>query len=455
MNNNELYKQRLEKIIPGGAHTYSRGSDQFPSNAPSVLKRGKGSYIWSHDKTKYLDYGMGLRSVTIGYSNKEINKAVFGEIKKGNNLTRPSLTELEAAEKIIDNFSNAQMVKFAKNGSNVTTAAVKLARAYTGKNKICVPIEQPFFSFDDWFIGSTVIKKGIPQDFIKLTKRFNYGNIQSLKKILNEDNDIAAVIIEPSTTINPCYSECESTLGSKNTCFNFNCGNQNFLKKVEILCKKHGVIFILDEMITGFRFHLNGAQRYFDVNPDLSTFGKGMANGFSISALVGKREIMELGGIKNEGFERTFLLSTTHGAEMSSLRAFIKTLELYKKNNICDHLWEYGEKLKKIIIDCVINFGLEKNFKLEGLPVLMNYVTLDSEGKNDLKLRTLFNQEMVKNGVFMPWISQSFSHGERELELTKNALIRTFSVLDKALKSNIDDYLIDNKIIKPVFRKFN
>ena len=455
MKTNKSYTERLEKLIPGGAHTYSRGSDQFPTNAPSILSKGKGAYVWSFDNSKFLDYGMGLRSVTLGYSNKEINESVIKELKKGNNLTRPSLTELEAAEKIIDLLPNAEMVKFAKNGSNVTTAAVKLARAYTGKNKICVPIEQPFFSFDDWFIGSTKIKKGIPNEISRLTRHFNYGNIESLEKIFSEDNDIAAVILEPATTVMPCNKKCLAKLNYNSCCHNLVCEEQNFLKKVEILCKKNNTLFILDEMITGFRFHLKGAQHLFNVKPDLSTFGKGMANGYSLAALVGKKEIMDFGSINKTGMERTFLLSTTHGAEMISLRAFIKTTELYKKHDICNHLWEYGAKLKKLINEITVFYDINQFFKLEGLPILMNYLTLNQGGENDMKLRTLFNQEMIKNKVFMPWIAQSFAHNEKELLITEKALYNTFKVLKKAIEEGPEKFLIDDKIIKPVFRKYN
>src|SRR5689334_11560612 len=177
------YKERLHKAIPGGAHTYSRGDDQYPANAPSILDRGEGAYVYDPAGKKYLDYGMGLRSVNIGYANREIAEACYKEILKGNNLTRPSVTELNAAELLIDMIPSVEMVKFAKHGSTVTSAAVKLARAYTGRKYVAVPKEQPFFSFDDWFIGSTVIKKGVPDEISKLTLRFEYNNIQSLEKL--------------------------------------------------------------------------------------------------------------------------------------------------------------------------------------------------------------------------------------------------------------------------------
>ena len=181
MENNN-YKEALTKIIPGGAHTYSRGDDQYPSNAPSILERGKGAYVWDPSGNRYLDYGMALRAVTLGYANERVNKAAFREIEKGVNLTRATTIELEAAQAMVDLIPSAEMVKFAKNGSNVTSAAVKIARAYTGRKFVCVPRQQPFFSFDDWFIGTTPMKRGIPSEHYSTTLLFDYNDIGSLQK---------------------------------------------------------------------------------------------------------------------------------------------------------------------------------------------------------------------------------------------------------------------------------
>ena len=199
------YQSRLLNAIPGGAHTYSRGFDQFSSNAPQILQEGKGAYVIDPAGNQYLDYGMALRSITLGYSNERVNLAAFNQINKGNNLTRPSLIELEAAELLINTIDSVDMVKFAKNGSNVTTAAVKLARSYTGKKYVCIPRQHPFFSFDDWFIGKTPITKGIPDEHHNLTLLFDYGKINSLISLLEQNGpDIACFMLEPSTSITPC-----------------------------------------------------------------------------------------------------------------------------------------------------------------------------------------------------------------------------------------------------------
>lgn len=428
------YQDRLLKVIPGGAHTYSRGFDQYPINAPQILKRGKGAYIYDENENEFLDYGMALRAVNLGYANEEVNQAAIKQIGYGNNLTKPSLVELEAAELLVEMIDSVDMVKFTKNGSTATTAAVKLSRAFTGRTLIARCAEQPFFSYDDWFIGSTPITKGITSSDIANTKMFNYNNIKSLENLFNEyPNEIACVILEPAANEHP---------------------KDNFLHKVQELCRKYGAVFILDEMITGFRWHLKGAQHYYGIKPDLCTFGKAMANGFSVAAIAGKREIMELGSIEFEGRERLFLLSTTHGAEMSGLGAFVETMKFMKENSVVEHMWAYGAKLIEMMNTLAKKYGIEKNFVAGGIECSPYYLTFDKEGQNSLGLRTLFSQEMIKNGVLMPWIALSYAHGDKELEITRNALEKTFEVYKKAVDEGYDKYLIGN-VIKPVFRKHN
>lgn len=428
------YRERLHNIIPGGAHTYSRGDDQYPSNAPEILERGEGAYCYDPSGKKYLDYGMGLRSVNIGYANKEIAEACYAEILKGNNLTRASVTELNAAELLADLIPSVEMVKFAKHGSTVTSAAVKLARAYTKRNLIAVPTEHPFFSFDDWFIGSTVVSRGVPEEISKLTVSFHYNDIASLERLFELYPDqIAGVILEPATTVEPV---------------------DNFLHKVKALCQKQGSVFILDEMITGFRWHLQGAQTYFDVQPDLCTFGKAMANGFAVAALGGRREIMDLGSIRNEGAERVFLTSTTHGAEMGALGAFIKTIEVMKRDNVVDHFWAYGNKLVTGLNDISSSLGLSDYFFADGFACSPYFLAKDSDGQNSFAFKTLFAQEMINNGILMPALIFSASHQDEELRLTLDAAEKSLKIYKQALSDGIDNFLF-SPAVKPVFRKFN
>jgi glutamate-1-semialdehyde 2,1-aminomutase len=447
------YSERLHSLIPGGAHTYSRGDDQYPENAPQILEKGKGAYIWDPEGNKFLDYGMGLRSVTVGYDYDEISSAAIEEIHKGINLTRATLTELKAAELMISLFPWAQMVKFGKSGSVVTTAAVKLSRAYTGRKHVAMCAEHPFFTYDDWFIGTTPMDKGIPEEGKSFSHRFHYNNIESLEKIFNENpGQIACVILEPTTFMNPCPDS--TSMLDKPDCSKHIDKSKHFLHQVQALCKKHGAVFILDEMITGFRFDLHGAMKPYDIEPDLATFGKGMANGFPLSALIGKKEIMNLGGILEEGAERVFLISTTHGPEMVALGAFIKTIEVYKKLNVTDHLWDYGKKLITGMNEAAKEIGIEDYFIADGYSVSPVYFTKDKQKNISLDFRTLFSQEMIKHGVLIPWVALSYSHKDAELNQTLEATRKTLKVYKQALEGDLKDFL-KGRSIKPVFRKYN
>lgn len=433
MSNNN-FSERLHNVIPGGAHTYSRGDDQFPLNAPPLLIKGEGAYVWDSEGRKYLDYGMGLRSVNIGYGNKEIAEEVYNEALKGNNLTRASLTELEAAELFVDMIPSVDMVKFAKHGSTVTTAAVKLARAYTNRKYVAIPFEQPFFSFDDWFIGSTIMNKGSLEECANYTLKFHFNDIDSLKELFSQySGQISCVMLEPATHLSP---------------------SPTFLHDIQSLCHADGALFILDEMITGFRWHINGAQAYFDIEPDLTTFGKAMANGFAVAALGGKRDIMKIGGINKPGSERVFLTSTTHGAEMSALGAFMKTVEILKRDNVVDHFWSFGKNLIEGFNKIAESKKIDKYVYMEGSPCSPSYVTKALNNESSLELRTLFAEQMMNNGVIMPYVAISGSHGETELKATLSAVDIALEQVKNALEGDVKEYL-KSPAIKPVFRKFN
>ncbi|MDO8463829.1 MAG: glutamate-1-semialdehyde 2,1-aminomutase [Gallionella sp.] len=428
------YSKRLNNVIPGGAHTYSRGDDQFPSNAPQILVRGKGVHVFDPEGRRYLDYGMALRAITVGYAEDEIDSAAIAQIKNGNNLTRASIIELEAAELLVDLIDSVDMVKFTKNGSTAVSAAVKLSRAYTGRDLVARCAEHPFFSYDDWFIGSTQLTRGIPQDTIEKTKLFRYNDIASLEELIAQHpGQLACVVLEPATSEEP---------------------KEGFLQQVQELCRMHGIVFVLDEMITGFRWHMKGAQHLYGVKPDLCTFGKAMANGFSVACVAGRREIMELGGIEHEGRERVFLLSTTHGGEMSGLGAFVATIGFMQRHKVVEHMWDYGRRLVAMMQRQADAHGIGHSFKAGGVPCSPYYLTLDASGANSLGLRTLFSQEMIRNGVLMPWITLAYRHGEEELAITERAIDQTFSIYCKALEEGVGKYL-EGPIVKPVFRKYN
>ncbi|RIK12008.1 MAG: glutamate-1-semialdehyde 2,1-aminomutase, partial [Acidobacteria bacterium] len=258
---------RLHEIVPGGAHTYARGSDQYPEFMAPVLERGAGARVWDADGNSYVEYGMGLRSVTLGHGYRPVVDAVAAAIADGTNFSRPTTLELAAAEDFLALVPGADMVKFAKNGSDATTAAVRLARAVTGRRHV-VACDQPFFSVDDWFIGTTPMKAGIPEEVTEHTHRFRYNDLDSLEHALSA-RPTACVILEAATAL------AEPDPG--------------FLPGVRRLCDRHGALLIFDEMITGFRWSEHGAQGVYGVRPDLSCWGKAMGNGFPVAALAGRR----------------------------------------------------------------------------------------------------------------------------------------------------------------------
>jgi glutamate-1-semialdehyde 2,1-aminomutase len=426
-------QNRTHALIPGGAHTYSKGDDQFPANAPSSIVRGKGCRVWDPNGNEYIDWGMGLRSVILGHCYLSVLRAVRAQLRLGSNFTRPSPIEMKLAERIVGLIPAAQMVKFAKNGSDVTSAATRLARAFTGRDRIAYCLDHPFFSVDDWFIGTTPCNSGIPPAFSELSQGFRYNCINDLVHLFETyPQQIAAVILEPVTIQSP---------------------SAGFLEQVAAVTRKNGAILIFDEMITGFRWDLHGAQHLFGVTPDLATFGKALGNGFAISALVGKKEIMELGGLLHNR-ERVFLLSTTHGGETHAIAAALATIDALEKEKVNEHIWEIGRKLLAGFKEIVAARNISNFLSLEGYPCSPVVVCKDASGKPSAAMRTLFLQEMIKRGILIPYIATSFSHRTIDLELTLDALDQTALIYQKALNDGVAHYLIGPEA-KPVFRKYN
>lgn len=435
MNFDKSNKLRLKAhaLIPGGCHTYAKGDDQYPVVAPGFIVRGEGCRVWDVDGNEFIEYGMGLRAVTLGHAYPPIMEAVRKQISLGNNFTRPSSIEVECAEAMVNLIDGAEMVKFAKNGSDVTTAAVRLARAYTGRDLVAICGDQPFLSVDDWFIGKTAMSAGIPEAIKELTVTFSFNDISSLKMLFQKHPDqIACVVLEAETSVEP---------------------EENFLQEVRSLCTQHGALLILDEMITGFRWHIKGAQHFYGVVPDLSSFGKALGNGFSIAALTGKKEIMELGGISHPK-ERVFLLSTTQGAENHALAAAIATINVYREENVIGRLWKTGEKLRGEIRKIIAELNLDGYFQILGRPCNLVYATRDAAKLPSQLFRTLFLQETIKRGLLMPSLVVSFSHGDSEIEQTIQGVGEALVVYRRALDEGVDKYLV-GRPVQPVFRRFN
>lgn len=432
---NNLFAARAHKLIPGGAHTYSKGDDQFPQNAPKIIARGKGSRLWDVDGNEFLDMGMSLGTVVLGHAYEPVLEAVRKTIVDGVNFVRPSYLEGELAELISEIIPSAEMVKFAKNGSDAVTAAVKLARAFTGRDYIARCTADPFNAVHDWFIGSTVMNRGVPQAVRELTLKFDYNDIESCRKLFeSHPGKIAAFLLEPISLVAP---------------------TNNFLQELKSLCEKNGTLLIFDEVVSGFRFALGGAQEVANVKPHLSAWGKAMANGFSVSALTGIREVMELGGITHVNGERVFLLSTTHGGETHCLAAAMATINEIKEKNIIRHFYHVGEKLqagfRKIakeekaeqLVD-VIGYGCKPGFVLKNL-----------HGEVCMKSRTFFLQEMVSRGVLMPYVVPSYAHSDADLDFCLNAAQESIRSLKIELENETIDKSLSGYSVRPVFRKFN
>jgi glutamate-1-semialdehyde 2,1-aminomutase len=421
------------RLIPGGAHTYAKGDDQFPENAPGFIARGKGCHVWDLDGNEFIEYGMGLRAVTLGHAFEPVVDAAYQQMQLGINFSRPAKIEVDLAEAMLEVIDGADMVKFAKNGSDVTTAAVKLARAYTGRDLVAICGDQPFFSIDDWFIGSTELNAGIPDAIRQMTLKFRYNDLQSLQELFDQHpGKIACVVMEAEAVTPPAAG---------------------YLNQAKQLCEERGAILIFDEMITGFRWHLGGAQKFHGVVPHLSTFGKAMGNGFAIAALAGKREIMRLGGLDHDQ-ARVFLLSTTHGAETHALAASLATIGIYREQNVIDFLWHQGERLRGLVNQSIVENRLDGFFELTGRPCNLVFATLDRDGNRSQAFRTLFMQELIQRGVIAPSFVVSFSHSDSDIDRTAEAVSEAHAIYRKALDEGIEKYL-DGRSVKPVNREYN
>jgi len=441
MNKSEFDKA-IHKLIPGGAHTYTKGDDQFPSNAPSGIIKGLGAWIWDIEGNKFLDCSMGLGSVTLGHAFKPILEPVIKQLYKGVNFQRASYYELDVAKSFLDLLPNQDMIKFAKNGSTVTTAAVKLARSFTGRDGVAFPFDHPFYSYDDWFIGSTKCNKGVPNSIKELSYTFQSCNTDSLKELFKNNPDkIACVIMEPQKFT--CKSGCKCKLSV-----------EEYLKKAIEICHKNGAIFILDEMVSGFKFDFPGASSRFNIKPDMITWGKGISNGFSCSVLTGIREIMDQGSIKNTGKEKVFLTSTTHGAETHALIALKETIKIYKEKNIIESIHSKGKKIISLTRDLISKYRLNNYIEVSESYWTPLWIFHSKNEKNNLAYKTFFMQEMIKNGVlFQGIIVPSFSHGVEEIKFFLKAFEDTLIKYSLLIKNNNINEVIDGEVIKPVFRK--
>lgn len=428
----ELLHRRAHELIPGGCHTYAKGDDQFPEQAPPFIVRGTGCHVWDVDGKEFIEYGMGLRAVTLGHAFPPVIEAAIRQLATGINFTRPAPIEVECAEQLLALVPTAEMVKFCKDGSLAVDGAVRLARAYTGRDMIAICGDHPFFSTNDWFIGTTDMAAGIPEWTRRQTVKFRYNDVTSLEALFAQyPGRIACVIMEAARTEEP---------------------KPGYLQDVKSMTHSNGAVLVFDEMITGFRWHLRGAQHLYGVTPDLSTFGKALANGFSVSALAGHRDIMKLGGNDHDR-ERVFLLSTTHGAETHELAAALATMRFYEANAVVETLYARGERLRCGFERVAADNGLTGYVDLAGRDCNLLFSTRDADKRPSQAFRTLFMQEMIKRGVIAPSFVVSYSHSEADIDRTIEAAGEAFAVYGKALEHGVDKYL-EGRPVKPAFRRY-
>ena len=376
---------------------------------------------------------MGLRSVGLGHAFESVVEAACSRLRLGTNFVRPSPIELECAEALQGLIPSAEMVKFGKHGSDATNAALKLARAFTGRDLVAICGDHPFFSVDDWFIGSTAMNAGIPEAVRRLTVKFKYNDLESLRTLFAEHaGQVAAVMLEVERDREPA---------------------PGFLIGLKELCAKEGAVLIFDEMITGFRWDNGGAQGLYKVKPDLSCFGKALGNGFAVSALVGRRDIMERGGL-NHPHDRVFLLSTTHGAESHALAAAIETMRVYRTEPVVETLWRQGQRLAAGLQEVIDHLELGAYFQVRGRHCCLAYATMDSQKEPSQAFRTLFLQETMRRGLLLPSLVLSYAHSDADIQRTIEGIAEALKVYRRALDDGIEGYL-EGRPVKPVFRKIN
>lgn len=425
INKSKALLERAYKVIPSATQTFSKGPSQWPHGvAPSFLVKGEGAWVWDVDGNRYLDHLMALGAVILGYNNEEANEAIKKQINSGTIFSQMHPLEVELAEKLVSIIPSAEMVKFYKNGSDATTAAVRVARAYTDKNKI---VFCGYHGWHDWHIALSSRSAGIPDFNQGLSFTFEYNNIDSLKALLAQHvGEIAAVIMEPVGVEKP---------------------QPGFLESVRELCSKNGIILIFDEIVTGFRFNIGGFQAISGVIPDLACFGKGIANGMPLAVLVGNKNIMEL-------FDTHIFVSSTFGGETASLAAGLKTIEILERDKVLESINTYASELERGITKVIIENGMQSHIKFCGYPIRSILTFTNTEHFSLEAQKTYLMQESVKEGLlyFCSHVP-CWAHGKQELDFTLTALNTTIAKYSERIRQgNLMEHL-EAEIIKPIFRK--
>jgi len=418
------YLERARKVIPSQTQTFSKGPTQFVQGVcPAYLVRGQGSKVWDVDGNQYIDYMSALGPIILGYNDAAVTAAACLQVQDGVTLSLPHPLEVEVAELLVALIPCAEMVRFGKNGSDATGGAVRVARAFTGREHIACC---GYHGWQDWFIGTTTRSLGVPQSTRDLTHTFAYNDITSLERLFAEHPDqIAAVVLEPIGVTEP---------------------ENGFLQQVKDLTHDHGAVLIFDEVVTGFRLALGGAQQHYGVIPDLACFGKAMANGFPLAAVVGRRDIMRV-------FDDVFF-SFTFGGEAVSLAAALVTIRQLQKGKVIPHLWTQGQRLKDGYNVMARAVGLGDATECIGLAPRTVMVFRDTRRADGLVLRSLVQQELARRGVlFLAGNNISYSHSDSDVEHALHAYAAALTYAATALASGCPERFLVAAPVQAVFRR--
>ncbi len=417
----EKLLDRARSVIPLGSQTFSKSFTQYPREAPMFLAGGDGARVWDVDGNSYVDLVSGLLPVVLGYRDPDVDEAIRKQLCNGISFSLATGLEVELAERLIELIPCAEMVRFGKNGTDATSAAVRLSRAFTGRDRVAVC---GYHGWQDWYIGATTRNKGVPKAVSDLTHVFPYNDLAALRALLEEHaGEFAAVIMEPVNATEP---------------------EPGYLEGVRELAREHGALLVFDEIITGFRIALGGAQQYFGVTPDLACFGKGMGNGMPISAIVGRADVMK-------EMEEVFF-SGTFGGETLSLAAAIAVIDKMRREPVIEHLWRMGADLADGASRLIAEHGLAGTIAFDGLAPWKLISFGDHPSACKEAMRTVFVREMLRNGVLVN-ASHNITHafGESEMAEVLAAYGRALGVLASELETpGLDDRLGDD-LIRPVF----
>ncbi len=416
-----------QRLIPSGTQTLSKAPNQFVEGVtPKYLRKGANAHVWDVDGNEYIDYPLALGPIILGYNYAPVVEAVTKQITQGTTFTLMHPLEVEVAELVATVVPSAEMVRFAKNGADVTSAAVRVARAYTGRDHIAYC---GYHGCQDWYAITTPRNKGIPEVLKELIHPFEYNSIDSLKALFEQYPEKIACVIMEVPGVDPCVYE-ES--------------GRNFLQEVKELAHKNGALFILDEIVTGFRYATGGAQEYYGVEPDLCCLGKAMGNGFPISAIAGKKEFMK-------ELEEVFF-SMTFSGETVGLAAAKATIEELIKKPVIDEIWRKGERLHTGLNMVAREWNVP--FEITGKPPRGTLVFRNSEGGEDLILKSLFLQETVKRGIlFGGPVFICYTHTDEDIDKTIQASFEAFRLIRDAIDSGRPEDYLEGKPITTVFRQ--